>query len=71
MTVREEAIARQIRFSNLDFEDIFKAEGIDFYSLSEDEWRSFENMFMEGIQWSEVASIAASTIKFHRDADTI
>ena len=69
MTVREEAIARQIRFTNEDFEAIFDREGIDFYSLTESEWRAFENMFVEGIGWTEVASTAAWTIKLDRDVE--
>ncbi len=69
MTVREEAIARRIVFTNEDFEDIFAKEGIDFYSLSEAEWRKFVNMFLEGTAWTEVALEAAWNIKLDRDVE--
>ena len=65
--VREENLGRRIVFTAEDFEPLFQSEGIDFLTLNESEWRSFENMFMEGTGWSEVASIAAWTIKLDRE----
>lgn len=57
---------REIRFTRDDFEWYFENEGLDFDSLTDDEWRRFENMFMEGTGWDEVARIAASEIKIDR-----
>jgi hypothetical protein len=57
---------RQIRFVRDDFEPFFEAYDVKWDSLTDDEWRSFENMFMSGIQWSEVADIAASTVAYER-----
>lgn len=69
MTLREEAIARRIVFTNLDFEEIFAKEGIDFYSLTDEEWRSFEKMFGDGTHWSEVVAEAAWNIKLSREVE--
>jgi len=64
---REENLGRKILFTAEDFEPFFAAEGIDFLSLNEAEWRQFENMFMEGISWTEVVDAAVWTIKMDRD----
>jgi len=69
MTTREETYARQIRFTSDDFEPLFAQEGVDFHSLTDAEWRSFENMFIEGTAWSSVAQEAAWVIKADREVD--
>lgn len=64
---REENLGRRIIFSAEDFEPLFEKEGIDFLSLNESEWRSFENMFMAGTDWHAVVQDAAWTIKLDRE----
>jgi len=64
---REENLGRRILFTAEDFEPLFESEGIDFLTLDESEWRSFENMFMDGTSWSDVVKDAAWTIKMDRD----
>ena len=63
---REENLGRRIIFTVNDFEPLFAEEGIDFLSLTETEWRSFENMFGDGTAWSDVVRDAAWTIKMER-----
>jgi len=64
---REENLGRRILFTAEDFEPLFQAEGIDFLTLDEWEWRQFENMFMTGTDWDSVVKDAAWTIKMDRD----
>lgn len=66
---REENLGRRIIFTAEDFEPIFAREGIDFLSLDNWEWSQFENMFMTGTAWTEVAKDAAWTIKLGREID--
>jgi hypothetical protein len=63
---REENLGRRILFTVEDFEPLFQAEGIDFLTLDEPEWRAFENMFMEGTGWSDVVKEAAWNIQQER-----
>ena len=58
---------REIRFTEADFERAFAEAGVDFDSLTEAEWRQFENAFMEGTDWSYVAKIAADYIAWDRE----
>ena len=60
---------RQIRFSKDDFDPFFESEGIDPDTLTDSEWRAFENMFVEGTGWTEVAREAAWNINQEREQD--
>ena len=53
---------REIRFGKDDFEQFFAANGVDFDSLSDYEWSKFENMFVDGTSWTDVAETAAFEI---------
>ena len=67
MASREENLGRRILFTNEDFEPLFAEEGIDFLSLNEEEWRTFEKMFGDGTQWWDVVKEAAWSIKLDRE----
>lgn len=58
----------EIKFSMKDFGEYFENVGIDPNTLTYSEWRSFEEMFMSGIGWTEVVSIAVAEIKNERSA---
>lgn len=60
---------RTITFGPLDFDFYFEKEGIDPNTLTASEWRKFENMFMEGTGWAEVAREAAWNIKLDRSVE--
>jgi len=64
---REKNLARRIIFTAEDFEPLFESEGIDFLTLTDSEWRSFETMFGDGTAWSQVVKDAAWTIKLDRE----
>jgi hypothetical protein len=49
-----------------DFVDAFANQEIDIQSLTPEEWRSFEKMFMDGLQWDFVANEAAWNIAYER-----
>jgi hypothetical protein len=66
---REENLGRRILFTAEDFEPLFESEGIDFLTLDEGECHQFENMFLDGTQWSQVVKDAAWTIKLDREKD--
>jgi hypothetical protein len=55
-----------VTFHSDDFEPAFVAAGIDISSVTEHEWRRFENMFLDGTGWSEVAETAAEEIAWER-----
>ncbi len=57
---------RTITFGPNDFDPYFEKEGIDPNTLTASEWRAFENMFIEGTGWTEVAAEAAWNIKTDR-----
>jgi hypothetical protein len=45
-----------------DFAEIFERWGVDTASVTEEEWRDFEKMFMSGLAWNDVAHIAAAEV---------
>lgn len=57
---------KEIIFSEEDFEPFFTETGIDFESISSREWNAFENMFIEGTHWAEIAEVAAGEIENDR-----
>ena len=53
---------RSITFTLEDFASAFKEAGLDPNSLTDYEWRKFEDAFLAGTHWNEVAEIAADVI---------
>lgn len=53
---------RSITFTMQDFADAFDTAGIDPDSLTDYEWRKFEDAFMAGTHWDEVAKYAAEVV---------
>lgn len=60
---------RTITFGPFDFDPLFEQEGIDPNTLTASEWKRFEDMFVEGTGWTEVAKEAAWNIKTDRLAE--
>ncbi len=68
LALNEEADARRIVFTfKDDFAELLTAEGVDPATVTDEEWRTFEKMFMDGIGWAEVAETAAWQIQFNRE----
>lgn len=62
---------RRITFTLADFAPAFDAAGIDdANSLSDYEWRKFEDAFMESTHWDEVARYAAEVVVELRQAES-
>ncbi len=53
---------RRITFTMEDFAPAFEAAGIDPGSLTDYEWRKFEDAFMTGTHWDEIAGYAAAVV---------
>ena len=60
---------RSITFTLEDFASAFKEAGLDANSLTDYEWRKFEDAFLAGTHWDEVAEIAADVIARLRQND--
>ena len=58
-----------ITFVADDFEEAFTKAGIDPATLTEYEWRKFEDAFLTGCDWTEAAEIAADTIVARRELE--
>lgn len=56
-----------IQFNQFDFETAFFRAGITLESLTQAEWDSFTDSFLDGTGWSEVASYAAENIADDRE----
>jgi hypothetical protein len=57
---------QRITFSIQDFASAFEAVGIEVDSLTDDEWRKFEDAFLAGTHWDEVAEHAADVVALLR-----
>ena len=57
----------EIRFGRDDFEGYFEMNGIEWDSITDPEWTKFENMFISGIGWDEIAETAAWEIAGARE----
>jgi hypothetical protein len=65
----EKPPARRVVFTfDDDFAEIIEAQGIDPNTVTDDEWRQFENMFFAGTEWADVAETAAQVLAGERDA---
>ncbi len=53
---------RSIKFTMEDYAPAFETAGIDPGSVTDDEWRKFEDAFMAGTHWDEVAGHAAEVV---------
>lgn len=51
-----------------DFAPALQAAGIDPRSITDDEWRKFEDAFLTGTHWDEVAETAAEIVAQLRQA---
>lgn len=57
---------RSIMFALEDFAPALAAAGIDPNSLTDYEWRKFEDAFLAGTHWDEIASYAAEVVAMLR-----
>jgi hypothetical protein len=53
---------RKVTFTMEDLAPALKAAGIDPDSLTDYEWRKFEEAFVAGTHWDEVAGYAAEVV---------
>jgi hypothetical protein len=60
---------RSITFAVEDLALAFQSVGIDFASVTDDEWRKFEDAFVAGTDWDEVARHAADVVAQLRGSD--
>lgn len=60
---------RSITFTMEDFAPALAAAGLDPNSLTDYEWRKFENAFMAGTHWDEIASLAAEIVATLRQVE--
>ncbi len=60
---------RTITLTMDDFASAFASAGIDPNSLTDYEWRKFEDAFLDGTHWDEVAEHAADVVALRRRAE--
>jgi hypothetical protein len=53
---------RRISFALEDLAPAFEAMGIELASLTDYEWSKFQDAFLEGTHWDEVARYAAEVV---------
>lgn len=61
---------RVIRFTEADFDGLFESYGIDPETITPSEWWKFQDMFIEGTSWFEVAKEAAYELMLTRKGET-